>query len=57
MLALFGMRPLHFMLRPFGGCRSSRASGSSTSAISLGHGFAALRQPKLMVGALFLDDA
>ena len=50
--ALFGMRPLHFMLRPFGWLPFVTSEWLEYVGNRLGHGFAALRQPKLMLGAL-----
>jgi glycosyltransferase 2 family protein len=52
-LAVFGVRPVHFALRPFG--RLPFLSGERIMDIgeNLAHGLAAVRRPRLVLAALF----
>lgn len=52
-LAVFGLRPVHFVLRPLLRLPFVSPEGLDRVGESLGRGLAGLRQPRLMAGALF----
>lgn len=56
-LAVFGARPVHFVLRPFRRLRRFSAERIEHVGDSLVQGLAALRQPRLMLAALLLTAA
>jgi hypothetical protein len=52
-LAVFGLRPLHFALRPLGRLPFVSQERIEHVGVDLGRGLAALRQPRLVLGAVF----
>jgi glycosyltransferase 2 family protein len=56
-LAVFGARPVHFVLKPFRRLPMVSAEGIEHVADSLVQGLAALRRPRLMVAAFVLTTA